>query len=94
MVTKPIATVALHCWFDWPLTTLLTGVNSAGAALGALFNAWSADRFSRKYTIQIGAVILVIGAGIGAGSVDVEMLMVSRFISGWGIGIIISVIPM
>ena len=71
-----------------------TGLNSAGAAFGALFNAWSADRFSRKYTIQVGALILVIGAGIGAGSVDVAMLMVSRFVSGWGIGIMISVIPM
>lgn len=70
------------------------GINSAGAALGAIHNAWSADRFSRKHTMQIGAIILIAGAALCAGSVNKEMFIAARFISGWGIGILISVIPM
>jgi MFS family permease len=50
-----------------------TGVNVAGACLGAIFNSWSADRFGRKRTIQFGAVVLSIGAALCAGSVDVGM---------------------
>lgn len=72
----------------------MTGLNSAGSALGALHNSWSADRFSRKYTIQLGAVILIVGAGLCAGSVNVGMFMAARFIAGWGVGILISAIPM
>lgn len=70
------------------------GLNSAGAALGAVHNAWSADRFSRKHTMQVGAIILITGAALCAGSVDKTMFLIARFVSGWGIGILICVIPM
>ena len=72
----------------------MNGLSAAGSASGALFNAWSADALSRKYSIQIGAIALVIGASICAGSVEITMFIVGRFVSGIGIGILISVIPM
>jgi len=74
--------------------TRFPGLNSAGAALGAVHNSWSADRYSRKNTMQLGAVILILGAALCAGSVNIPMFLVARFISGWGIGILICVIPM
>ena len=39
-----------------------------------------------QHTIQIGAVILSIGAGLCAGSVDVGMFLFARFFAGIGIG--------
>ncbi|KAM3416225.1 hypothetical protein BST61_g7831 [Cercospora zeina] len=54
------------------------GVSSAGACLGAIFNSWSADALSRKHTIQLGAAILSIGAGLCAGAVNVGMFIFAR----------------
>jgi len=70
------------------------GVSSAGACLGAIYNSWSADALSRKHTIQIGAVILSIGAGLCAGSVNVGMFIFARLFAGIGIGILVTCIPM
>jgi MFS family permease len=67
------------------------GVNCAGSAFGAAMTSWSADRFGRLRTIQLGAIIMSIGAALCAGSVDVAMFIVARFIAGWGIGIMITV---
>lgn len=69
------------------------GVNAAGAAIGAICNSWLANRYSRKHTIQIGAVVMIIGAALCAGSVNVAMFIVARIIAGFGIGILTSVIP-
>jgi MFS family permease len=68
-------------------TPLHTGVNSAGSAIGAAATAYCADKYSRKHTIQIAALILVIGAAICAGSVDNAMFMVGRVINGLGVRI-------
>ncbi|PYH61338.1 MFS sugar transporter [Aspergillus niger CBS 101883] len=70
------------------------GLNAAGAAVGTITNAFIADLLSRKRTISIGAILQIIGAALCAGAVNVSMFMAGRFISGWGIGILISVIPM
>ncbi|KAK5112258.1 hypothetical protein LTR62_004419 [Meristemomyces frigidus] len=70
------------------------GVNAAGACLGAIYNSWSADALSRKHTIQIGAAILSIGAALCAGSVNVGMFIAARVIAGFGIGILVTCIPM
>lgn len=59
-----------------------------------MFNSWSADRFSRKYTIQMGALVIILGAALSGASVNISMFIVSRFIVGVGIGILICVIPM
>ncbi|PPJ55862.1 hypothetical protein CBER1_07450 [Cercospora berteroae] len=70
------------------------GVSSAGACLGAIFNSWSADALSRKHTIQLGAAILSIGAALCAGSVNVGMFIFARLFAGFGIGILVTCIPM
>ncbi|KAK3110266.1 hypothetical protein LTR53_015619 [Teratosphaeriaceae sp. CCFEE 6253] len=70
------------------------GVSAAGACIGAIVNSWSADALSRKHTIQIGAVILSIGAVLCAASVNVGMFLFSRFFAGIGIGMLVTCIPM
>jgi MFS family permease len=52
------------------------GANSAGSALGAVFTVWSADKFGRLRSIQLGALVLIIGAVLCAASVNVAMFMV------------------
>lgn len=48
----------------------------------------------RKRSIQLGATIVIIGGALCAGSVNVAMFIVSRFIAGVGIGVLITSIPM
>lgn len=76
------------------LIAAFNGVSSAGASFGALFNSWSADALSRKHTIQIGATILSIGAALCAASINSGMFIFSRLFAGFGIGILVTCIPM
>ena len=49
---------------------------------GALLAGSTADKFGRKRTIQLGALISVIGCGLQTGAVNVAMLIVGRVIAG------------
>lgn len=71
----------------------LNGVNSAGAIAGCLSQAWSADKYGRKRTMQIGSVILIVGGALCAGAVDMAMFLVGRFIAGMGAGVLACVVP-
>jgi MFS family permease len=76
------------------LISAFNGVNSAASALGALFSAWAADAIGRRWNLVGGAAILVVGAALCAGSVNVAMFLVARFIAGWGIGMLITGVPL
>ena len=65
----------------------LNGVNSAGAIVGCILSAWSADKYSRKYTMLMGCVVLAVGGALCAGAVDYGMFLVGRFIAGLGAGV-------
>jgi MFS family permease len=71
----------------------LNGVNSAGAIVGCIFQAWSADYYGRKRTLQIGCVILIIGGALCAGAVDIGMFLAGRFVAGIGAGILACIVP-
>lgn len=71
----------------------LSGVNSAGAIAGCIFQAWSADRYGRKRTLQIGCAILIVGGALCAGAYDMAMFLVGRFIAGLGSGILACIVP-
>lgn len=70
------------------------GVNSAGSALAAPFTAWTANKIGRLRTIELGALITIIGGALCGGSVNIAMFLVARFIAGWGVGTLITAIPM
>jgi sugar porter (SP) family MFS transporter len=72
----------------------LNGVNSAGAIFGCLFNAWTSEKYSRKYSMMIGSVVLIVGGALCAGAVNLAMFLVGRFIAGWGAGMLACVVPM
>jgi MFS family permease len=71
----------------------LNGVNSAGAIIGCLTSAWTADKYSRKRTLQGGCVILIIGGALCAGSINIAMFLVGRVIAGIGAGVLACVVP-
>lgn len=72
----------------------MNGLNSAGSAVGCAFVSWSADKYGRKRSLQLGSLILILGAALCAGAVNMAMFLVGRFIAGFGIGVLITVIPM
>lgn len=72
----------------------LNGVNSAGAILGCLYNAWSCERYSRKYSMMCGSAILILGGALCGGAYDIAMFLVGRFVAGWGAGMLACVVPM
>ncbi|KAF2438663.1 MFS general substrate transporter [Karstenula rhodostoma CBS 690.94] len=71
----------------------LNDVKSAGAIFGCLFNAWISEKYSRKYSMTGGCVVIVGGALCGS-AYNVAMFFVGRFIAGWGAVMLACVIPM
>lgn len=69
----------------------MNGVNSAGSALGAILISWAADKYGRLRSIQTGAAVMILGAALCAGSVDVPMFLVARVVAGFGIGMLVTV---
>ncbi|KAF9892087.1 hypothetical protein FE257_002493 [Aspergillus nanangensis] len=69
------------------------GIQSAGACVGTVYNSWSANALSRKRTIQIGAVVTIVAAALCGASVNVGMFIFARFVSGLGLGILGTCIP-
>lgn len=72
----------------------INGVYAAGGAVGCLFNMWSSEKLGRKRSIQLGCIISIVGAAIMTGAVDIPMFIVSRFIMGFGIGILVTLVPL
>ncbi|KAJ5690533.1 hypothetical protein N7462_004925 [Penicillium macrosclerotiorum] len=71
----------------------LNGINSAGAILGCLGQAWTADYFGRKRTMQFGCVILIIGGTLCSGSVNMGMFLAGRFVAGMGAAVLACIVP-
>ena len=51
------------------------------------------DRFGRKFTIQLGAIICVIGATLQASAQNLPMILVGRILAGWAVGLMSMSVP-
>ena len=71
----------------------INGLYCAGAAFGALTVGWMCEARGRKETMYLASLVNIIGGALEAGSVDVAMFLVARFIAGWGIGMMVVLIP-
>ncbi|KAI0472713.1 general substrate transporter [Xylariaceae sp. FL0804] len=79
-----------------PNANLQGGIVAAmpgGSFLGALFSGYLSDRYGRKKTIQIGAIIWVVGSIIVCASVSIPMLIVGRVVNGLSVGICSAQVP-
>ena len=43
--------------------------------------------------MRLGALVTIVGSAIQTGSVDIAMFLVARFIGGFGIGMLVVLIP-
>ncbi|KAI1332755.1 high-affinity glucose transporter [Xylariaceae sp. FL0255] len=79
-----------------PNANLQGGITAAmpgGSWLGALFSGFVSDRFGRKTSIQMGALIWILGSIIISASVNVPMLILGRMINGFSVGICSAQVP-
>jgi MFS family permease len=75
------------------ITGTINGLYCAGALFGALHVGWMCEARGRKETMYLASAVNVVGGALETGSVDIAMFLVSRFISGWGIGMMVVLIP-
>lgn len=75
--------------------SIMVSFLSLGTFFGALIAPWVADKYGRRNVIMTGtAIIFNIGNSIQVGAYNLTMLIVGRFISGIGIGLISAVVPL
>ncbi len=76
---------------DFHLSTTLQEVMTSGVTLGALVGAllagWLADRLGRQKAMVIGGVLFTAGALAESLAPGTWVLVVSRFVVGFGVGI-------
>lgn len=76
--------------------SILGAVNALfffGAIVGALTAGPIADKIGRRRTIQIFAIVAMIGGALAAGSVAIAMLIVVRIFQGAGLGALATLTP-
>lgn len=67
---------------------------TGGAILGSLSISLLADRFGRKMTVFIGAIISVLGCALQGGAANIPMVIAGRFIAGIAVGLLSAIVPM
>ncbi|KAJ5933983.1 hypothetical protein N7454_006312 [Penicillium verhagenii] len=97
IVTSTIGQTEFIKYFNNPNDTVTGGIVSAfqgGAILGTIINMFIGDRLGRKMSVFTGACISCFGCALQAGSVNMTMLIIGRFIAGAAVGILTSIVPM
>ena len=84
-------------YFNTTDTSAIIGaINSTfngGAVFGSLMGGFTMDRFGRKMTIQIGAIICLVGAILQAAARNLGMILVGRIFAGWAVGLLSMSVP-
>ncbi|OOQ91574.1 putative sugar transporter [Penicillium brasilianum] len=76
-----------------PLTGAIVSLYNVGQAIGTFAAGYSANKFSRRWTICGSAVIAIIGAALQSASINAGMMIAGRFFAGAGCGILLTVVP-
>ncbi|KAK5131090.1 hypothetical protein LTR08_001308 [Meristemomyces frigidus] len=76
-----------------PIIGAINSTFSGGAVFGSLMGGLTMDRYGRKRTIQMGALIAAVGGILQCAAANLAMLLVGRIISGWAIGLMSMSIP-
>ncbi|KEY64419.1 hypothetical protein S7711_08475 [Stachybotrys chartarum IBT 7711] len=77
-------------YYNYPERAILGAINAmlpTGKIIGFLFVAPFSNRFGRKKALVLSFAITVIGAAIQAASVNLGLLIFSRFFLGFGCGV-------
>lgn len=57
-----------------------------GAVFGCLISGWMSDRWGRRDSICVAALVFIVGGVLQAASHNIEMQLIGRFISGLSVG--------
>lgn len=60
------------------------GLWYTGGFCGSICHGWVANRYGRKASIALGALLVIVSGAILTGSVNPAMFIVFRFFNGWG----------
>ncbi|UPK93714.1 hypothetical protein LCI18_004649 [Fusarium solani-melongenae] len=71
----------------------VVSVFTGGAFFGAMFAGPAGDKFGRKYTILIGALIFILGGGLQTGASHIDFLYSGRCLAGVGVGFLVMIVP-
>ncbi|RYP60226.1 hypothetical protein DL770_010033 [Monosporascus sp. CRB-9-2] len=71
----------------------ITAAMPGGSWLGALVSGFLSDIYGRKTSIQIGAVIWIVGCVLVCAAMNIPMLIVGRIINGFSVGICSAQVP-
>lgn len=96
-MTDVIGSPNFLAYFNTTDTSSIIGaINSTfngGAVFGSLMGGLTMDRFGRKMTIQIGALICMVGAILQAAAVNLGMMLAGRIMAGWAVGLLSMSVP-
>jgi len=67
---------------------------AAGAAFGAIAQGFLADWLGRKKALAVAALCAIIGGALSAGSVAIAMLITVLLLQGFGLGMVICLVPL
>lgn len=87
---------AFNATFDSPdsvMTSLIVSIMEVGAFFGSIFTAITAENFGRRKTIAIGVAIMIVGSLLQATAYTREHMIVARIVTGVGLGIVNSTVP-
>lgn len=71
----------------------INGIFSAGGVAGAFTAGYMCDQYGRKATMNTAAVVSILGGILLAASVNAGMLIVARLVTGWGVSMLVVLIP-
>jgi MFS family permease len=80
-------------YFNKPNSVAQGGITASmagGSLLGSLFSSWTSDRYGRRDSMFIACVLWLIGSILMSAVQNVAMLIVSRIINGFAVGILTS----
>jgi MFS family permease len=79
------------------LKSILGAINALfnfGLAVGAIAQGYLADILGRKRAFALAATCSLIGAALVTGSVAIGMIITVRLLSGFGLGMLICLVPL
>lgn len=76
-----------------PIIGAINSTFNGGAVFGSLMGGLTMDRFGRRMTIQIGALICLLGATLQAAARNLGMILVGRIFAGWAVGLLSMSVP-
>ncbi|KAJ5964064.1 Major facilitator superfamily domain general substrate transporter [Penicillium vulpinum] len=80
-------------YFNKPNSVAQGGITASmagGSLLGSLFSSWTSDRYGRRDSMFVACILWLIGSTLMSAVQNVAMLIVSRIINGFAVGILTS----